>query len=217
MSEQHSGNSVPKRSRNLLMLISANLARGRYNIVSQLLEDARRSRVSARQVYEIMLQSYLFLGYPKAIEGLKLFREHYPRFKSPKIEPIDGNVIKLWQKRGEELCRTIYDSNYEPLRKRIHGLSPDLDEWIVWEAYGKVLSRAGVPSIVREFCACSALLITGDIVQLHSHMRGAIYSGASVGMLQEMIDLLEGTAKAEQCRKAVGLLDIIAQKVGKDA
>ena len=95
--------------------------------------------------------------------------------------------------------------------------SPDLDRWMVWEGYGKVLSRTGVPSVVRELCTCAALVVTGDIVQLHSHLRGAINAGASGRMLREMIGLLDGTAKSSRLRQAAKLLDKITAKECQDA
>ncbi|MFH1891684.1 MAG: hypothetical protein ABIK83_03270 [Candidatus Zixiibacteriota bacterium] len=201
----------------ILMLVSANLASGRYCSVSDLLRDARKMRIPPLRIYEIILQCYLFLGYPRSIEGLKLLHEHYPAFTPPDADEIGSESSEKWQNRGERLCRKVYGSNYEPLRDRIKSLSPDLDQWMVWEGYGKVLSRDGVPSALRELCTCSALVVTGDIVQLHSHMIGAIHVGASWRMLEEMIDLLNGTAKAGMCRGASALLNRISQKAGKDA
>jgi 4-carboxymuconolactone decarboxylase len=198
-----------KASWRILILISANLARRRYRVVAELIRDAGRNRVPTRRIYEIILQSYLFLGYPKAIEGLRLLNKQFPEFVPPPAENIDSLSVKLWRERGEALCRTIYDSNYGSLRERMKALSPDLDNWMVWEGYGKVLSRAGVPPVVRELCTCSALVVTGDIVQLHSHMRGAINAGASGRMLRETIELLEGTAKRGRYRQASRLLDHI--------
>jgi 4-carboxymuconolactone decarboxylase len=163
-------------------------------------------------MYEIILQSYLFLGYPKAIEGLRLLKMQFPEFVPPPAENIDSKSVRLWRKRGEALCRTTYDSNYGPLRERMKMLSPDLDNWMVWEGYGKVLSRSGVPPVVRELCTCSALVVTGDSVQLHSHMRGAINAGASGRMLRETIELLDGTAKRGRYSQASRLLDHLLLK-----
>ena len=201
-----------KVSWKILILISANLARGRYRVVAELLKGAGKNRIPTLRIYEIILQSYLFLGYPKAIEGLRLLKMQFPEFVPPPADNIDSQSVRLWRKRGEALCRTTYDSNYGLLRERMKALSPDLDNWMVWEGYGKVLSRSGVPPAVRELCTCSALVVTGDSVQLHSHMRGAINAGASGRMLRETIELLDGTAKRGRYRQASRLLDHILLK-----
>lgn len=201
----------------LLMLMSANLAKGRYGVVSNLLEDAHDTRIPAQQAYEVILQCYLFLGYPRSIEGLKLLEQHYPEFTPPNAEELSQATSDEWKTRGERLCRTIYGDNYEALRRRIKSLSPDLDQWMVWEGYGKVLSRDGVPSALRELCTCSALVVTGDFVQLHSHMIGAIHVGASPEMLAEMIDLLDGTATVSCRRRSTKLLQKISKKGNRSA
>ena len=211
-SSKFSNRSGLRPSWKILILISANLARGRYRVVTELLKSAGRNRVPTLRMYEIILQSYLFLGYPKAIEGLRLLKMQFPEFVPPPAENIDSKSVRLWRKRGEALCRTTYDSNYGPLRERMKMLSPDLDNWMVWEGYGKVLSRSGVPPVVRELCTCSALVVTGDSVQLHSHMRGAINAGASGRMLRETIELLDGTAKRGRYNQASRLLDHLLLK-----
>lgn len=216
-SSEFSNRSGLRPSWKILILISANLARGRYRVVTELLKGAGKNRVPTQRIYEIMLQSYLFLGYPKAIEGLRLLKKQFPEFVPPPTGNIDSQSVKLWRKRGEALCRTTYGSNYRPLRDRMKALSPDLDAWMVWEGYGKVLSRSGVPPVVRELCTCSALVVTGDIVQLHSHVRGAINSGASGRMLRETIALLDGTAKRGRYRQASRLLDHILLKADRHA
>jgi len=196
----------------ILMLVSANLAKGRLRVVAELLERARKAQVPAEEAYEIILQCYLFLGYPRSIEGLKLLEKHYPEFVPPSADELSPTNSDEWKRRGESLCRTIYGSNYEALRRRIKTLSPDLDQWMVWEGYGKVLSRNGAPSALRELCTCSALVVTGDFVQLHSHIIGAIHVGASMEMLTGMIDILEGTATVSSRRRALKLLQQISKR-----
>lgn len=204
-------------SSELLILISANLAAGRYRTISELIGDTKENRVSPRKIYEIILQSYLFLGYPRAIEGLKLFESKYPRFVPPPGVDPEPAAVNDWRKRGELLCRKIYGSNYEPLRRRIKGISPDLDAWMVWEGYGKVLSRGQVPSYVRELCSCAALVITGDTVQLHSHLRGALHVGARPRMLRAMFELISDIAGKKRMQAAFKVLDEVCGKPVNDA
>jgi 4-carboxymuconolactone decarboxylase len=206
-----------KHSWSLLIQVSATLASGRYKELARLFGQARKQRIPAVRLYEIVLQCYLFLGFPKAIEGLKLLRRHFPDFDPPPPERPDPAAMRLWKERGEALCRKTYGSNYDSLREILGRVSPDLDEWMVWEGYGKVLSRKGVPPVVRELCTCAALVVTGDDVQLHSHIRGAIHAGASPEMLRETLDLADGAVTSKRHRQATMLLENILTKAGRNA
>jgi 4-carboxymuconolactone decarboxylase len=168
-------------------------------------------------VYESILQSYLFLGYPRCIEGLKLLKTAYPRFVPSSAGVSDGRSLSEWRKRGERLCQKIYGTTYGPLRSRISEISPDLDQWMVWEGYGKVLSRDGLPPLLRELCTCSALIVTGDMTQLHSHMRGALNSGGSPKVLVGMLRVLEGSVPKQRLGSARILVRNVCSKVGADA
>lgn len=201
----------------IMILIVANLARGDYESVRSLLLDSKKLRMDVPELYEIILQCYLFLGYPKAIEGLRMLGECYPRFKAPERTELNGRSAEMWRKRGEKLCRVVYGANYEALRKKISALSPDLDDWMVWEGYGKVLSRDGVKPELRELCTCAALTVTGDSVQLHSHMIGAVHTGASIEMIRDMLVALDGVAQPDKLMKATGILAKVSKKAGRDA
>jgi 4-carboxymuconolactone decarboxylase len=200
-----------------MILIVANLARGDYESVRALLDDSKKLRLKALELYEIILQSYLFLGYPKAIEGLRLLKERYPQFRPPELAELSDRSAGVWRKRGEKLCRVVYGGNYEALRQKISTLSPDLDDWMIWEGYGKVLSRDGVPPELRELCTCAALAVTGDFVQLHSHMIGAVHTGATIELIREMLLVVDGVARPDRLEEATGILARVSQKVGRDA
>src|SRR5918992_1063429 len=64
---------------------------------------------------------------------------------------------RAWRERGEVLCARVYGPWYSRLRARMCRLSPELDEWMVIEGYGKTLSRRGPGPAVRELCAVAAL------------------------------------------------------------
>src|SRR5258707_15879112 len=71
--------------------------------------------------------------------------------------------------RGEETCKTVYGEFYEKLRGNIRALSPSLDERMIVEGYGKVLSRAGLDLGRRELCIIAACAAAEQDRQLHSH------------------------------------------------
>lgn len=124
-------------------------------------------------LYEALLQTYLFAGFPASIEALKTARDIARQcgieLTSHHHEEYD---VGLFDERGTKLCKHIYGSVYERFRQNFQALSPELDQWMIIEGYGKVLSRPTSLSLSeREMCAVVALAIGGWVHQLYSHMR----------------------------------------------
>jgi 4-carboxymuconolactone decarboxylase len=158
--------------------------------------DAARLRheleVAARtcepdEVEEILLQSYLFLGYPAALSAFGVWRDVSGRDASLSYdEPAFDST-----ERGEALCRLVYGANYEALRRNVAGLHPALDRWMVAEGYGRVLGRPGASSALREACIVALLAVVDAPAQLHSHLRGALAVGVPAGDVEEVLNAVE--------------------------
>jgi 4-carboxymuconolactone decarboxylase len=141
-------------------------------------------------VEEIVLQSYLFAGFPRALNAARAWRAVSER-PAPAVDP-EGLVANLdmWRDLGERTCAIVYGESYEKLRQNIRELHPALDDWMIVDGYGKVLSRPGVDLRTRELCVVAACAVSGQQRQLHSHFRGALNSGASAGELALVLDAL---------------------------
>ncbi len=156
-----------------LVRVSAALASGGGQLLEQeLVAAAQLARHD--QVEEALLQSYLFLGYPAALDGLARWRESSGA-PPPRPTPDDW---PRWEERGGEVCRRVYSSQYDGLRANVCRLHPDLDRWMVSEGYGKVLGRPEMELPTRELCIVAILAVIGAKRQLHSHLRGALSCGA---------------------------------------
>ena len=88
----------------------------------------------------------------------------------------------LWRADGEATCAAVYGTMYERLRANIRELHPALDEWMITEGYGKVLSRPGLDLARRELCIVAACAARGQDRQLHSHLHGALNVGCLTGV-----------------------------------
>jgi 4-carboxymuconolactone decarboxylase len=141
-------------------------------------------------VEEIILQSYLFAGFPRTLNAARAWRA-VSGHSAPAEDP-DGAAADLetWRERGEETCAVVYGDHYEKLRENIRRLHPTLDEWMIVDGYGKVLSRPGVDLRTRELCVVAACAVSGQQRQLHSHFHGALNSGASAEDLAAVLDAL---------------------------
>ncbi len=146
---------------------------------------AAAAHAEPREVEESLLQSYLFLGFPAALTALSEWREltgHKPEPQTANDDPGQ------WLDRGTAVCRTIYGRAYEKLRNSVRRVHPALDDWMVREGYGKVLSRGGLDLGTRELCIVAILSATGWEPQLHSHLRGALHAGCDPNSVTEALD-----------------------------
>jgi 4-carboxymuconolactone decarboxylase len=140
------------------------------------------------EVEEILLQSYLFLGYPAALSGLGIWREVSGRDASSSYDESMEDTAE----RGEALCRRVYGANYDALRRNVAALHPSIDRWMITEGYGRVLGRPGAPPALREACIVALLAVLDAPAQLHSHLRGARAVGVSAEDVEEVLEAVEG-------------------------
>ncbi len=157
-------------------------------------------RVDGSAAEEVLLQSYLFLGYPAALNALGLWRRRTGR---PPPAPTPAAAPGEWEARGERVCRAVYGHQYEALREVMAGVHPDLDRWAVAEGYGKVLGRPGLELRVRELCIAMLLSGTEARRQLHSHLRGCLNVGVPPAELEAALDAIADIIGDERAREAV--------------
>ena len=140
--------------------------------------------VRADWVEEVILQSYLFAGFPRALNAAREWRRISGR-PAPEVDPGEsGGDVAEWTRRGQETCATVYGRFYERLRHNIRALHPALDAWMITDGYGKVLSRPALDLLRRELCVVSSCALARQDRQLHSHLYGALHAGASPQMVR---------------------------------
>ena len=164
------------------------------------------------QVEEIILQSYLFAGFPRTLNAMRVWRVVSER-PAPDTDPeAAAEDFDLWRRRGASTCAVVYGESYEKLRQNVCELHPALDEWMIVDGYGKVLSRPGVDLRTRELCVVAACAVSGQQRQLHSHLHGALNVGVAPAGLAAALDALEATLGPDRTRSARLLL---ARVLGK--
>ncbi len=166
-----------------LVALSAALAARHPGILVPALRLAA-SLAAPEAVEEALLQSYLFLGYPAALNAFAVWREI-----SGEPAPEPSTESGSWEERGAAVCRTVYGGQYEGLRENVRRLHPDLERWMVNEGYGKVLGRSGLPLATRELCIAAQLAVLDAPRQLYSHLRGSLNAGASEAQVGRALEL----------------------------
>ena len=158
---------------------------------------------------EIILQSYLFAGFPRALNAARVWRAIDPTPPAGVAEPPAGDRLERWRQRGEETCRVVYGASYDKLRDNVRALHPDLDEWMIVDGYGKVLGRPGLDLKRRELAVVAACAATGQQRQLHSHLHGALNAGAPESEISATLDAIEDLVPANDAAGYRQLLDRI--------
>jgi 4-carboxymuconolactone decarboxylase len=142
-------------------------------------------------VEEAVLQAYLFAGFPRALNAAREWRR-VSGVAAPAHEDLPAPDLWRWRAQGEQTCETVYGKFYEKLRENIVHLHPALDEWMIVEGYGKILSRPGLELRLRELCIVAACVATGQDRQLHSHLHGALNAGATADEVAGTLDAMDG-------------------------
>jgi 4-carboxymuconolactone decarboxylase len=154
---------------------------------------------------EVVLQSYLFAGFPRALNAAREWRRVTGSGAPLAAAQADGAPEPAatlagvtyaaafeWRLRGEETCAAVYGPSYEKLRANITALHPALDQWMIVEGYGKVLSRSGLDIGRRELCIVAACAAAQQDRQLHSHLLGARNVGVPDDVVGATIEALAG-------------------------
>ena len=183
-----------------LVRVSAALSHGSTADLRSALRDAV-DVADAAEVEEVLLQGYLFAGYPAALNAFRIWREASGT-EAPAALPDDP---ALWAVRGPEVFGVVYGDQATRLRANAAELHPDLERWALHEGYGKVLGRPGLDLATRELCI-SALLASLDAEpQLYAHLRGALNAGADE---QDVDDALREAARGMTPERARAARDV---------
>src|SRR5207248_1669978 len=81
-------------------------------------------------------------------------------------------------------------------------LHPALEDLVLVDAYGKVIGRPGLDLKRRELATVAAIAVLGTAQQLHSHLRGALNTGASAEEVEAVLELVAGDLSPAYLRRA---------------
>jgi 4-carboxymuconolactone decarboxylase len=151
--------------------------------------------VSPKRIAEAILQTYLFAGYPRSINGLVVLRDTLNKNRADiswdQSELAEAEP-KVLEEAGATLFERVYADKSEDLKARITEAHPLMARWMIREGYGRVLSRAGLDGYERELLALSSLLALGVSPQVKAHIGGAFNLGATKRQILETVYLCIG-------------------------
>lgn len=170
-------------------MYSASVALADERAMGEAITRGRDSGVTAEMFYEIVLQSYLFLGFPRMLNAAETLDRVFPAtHNGMKLAQIDSTESAEWFDRGVKLCREVYADKYESLMDRVAAMAPEVFRWMIIEGYGKVLSRPVVDIVSRELSIVAFLMMENREKQLQSHIMGALNVGAPVSLIRTVVE-----------------------------
>ena len=193
-----------------LVRVAAIVAAGTESDVRDALAGAE-SAVPHPWIEELLLQTYLFAGFPRSLNAFREWRRRVPIEGNPASQGPDV-PIEEWESRGRETCRAVYGRMYDKLRRNIETLHPALDTWMIVEGYGKVLSRPGLDLPRRELCIVAACVASGQERQLHSHLHGALNVGTPAAVVRDALESLHGIVAGDRLNAARLLFERVIGK-----
>jgi 4-carboxymuconolactone decarboxylase len=192
--------SLDPQSRDLVRFAAA-IAQGYEPELRERVGKLRSSQVPAAWVEELLLQSVLMAGYPRALVAFGIWRS-FGGVPAPDADPDQGYARAAeWTVRGEELCEVVYGENYRKLRESVRALHPAIDSWMITEGYGRTLARPGLDLRRRELCTVAQTAVLEAPRQLHSHLRGALNAGASFGQIEGVLSIVNPLLSFDQWKK----------------
>ncbi len=187
-----------------LVRVAAAVACGRVSDLEARLAAARDAEVPALWIDELLLQSMLVVGYPLALVAFGVWRAVDGPAPAPEsgAEELAHADWESWAARGAAVCREVYGRAYHKLLLNLRALHPALEDLVLVDAYGKVIGRPGLDLKRRELTTIAALAVLGTAQQLHSHLRGALNTGATAEEIDAVLALVGGDLDAERRRVA---------------
>jgi alkylhydroperoxidase/carboxymuconolactone decarboxylase family protein YurZ len=192
-----------------LPLICAAAALREEELLNELLDKSKLHGIKEKQLYESLLQNYLFTGYPSAMISLKILREYYPKLENASHDSWDLNKYK---KRGTNNCKKIYGRKFDKLISNVKSFSPELSDWLLLEGYGKVMGRKGLSLKQRELNNVSVLSALRFEDQLYSHINGAFRTKAALEQIERVIINLDFFGDKKLSRFGMKVLKIYLQQ-----
>jgi len=192
--------SLDTQTRELVRLAAA-IAQGDEPELRERVRSLRMAQVPVAWVEELLLQSILMCGYPRALVAIAVWR----RFSGVRAPASDGDAgyeqAADWTRRGEATCEIVYGTNYEKLRENVRELHPAVDLWMITEGYGRTLSRPGLDLMRRELCTVAQTAVLETERQLHSHLKGALNAGADPMQIEGVLSVVNPMLSFDSWKK----------------
>ncbi len=170
-----------------LVDLAAAIAQGEEPDIRDAIDGFVKAGGAAAWGDELMLQSALICGWPRALVAARIWRKAVPEVAEETVDDMDYASHEEWTGRGTETCQAVYGDHFDRLKRNIRELHPAFASWMITEAYGRTLSRPGLDIGRRELCVIAQTAVLDTPRQLRSHLIGALNVGVSPDEVEEAL------------------------------
>ena len=188
-----------------LVALAAVIATGDEPAIERAAGTALNAAVPSGWVDELLLQSVLICGWPRALTGARVCRQAGFHLDLAGEDATDYSRYAEWKARGDTTCRTVYGETYDALRRNIHALHPAIEAAMIVEGYGRIIGRPGLDLARRELCTIAQITMQNARRQLRSHLKGALNAGASIQAVAEVLELIRPMLPAKEWEETLVL------------
>lgn len=176
-------------STRLCVLAVACIWRGDWQGFGAAAAAALARGVGRADLEEALLQAVLFCGFPRVVTAFERLGQAWPAARPPR----GGGLPRTEQlAAGRTLFAAIYGRNDAAVRAMLRDHHEELHDFVLEAAYGRILSRPGLPAAVRELLAAGTLAAMDQERQFVAHARGALRLGATADELREVLRTVFG-------------------------
>lgn len=168
----------------LLVLGLAAVWRGDWPTLAACARRGRAAGQPRQDFEETLLQAVLFAGFPRVVTAFETLAGVWPA-----TTPPTGGALPAAEQAaaGRALFAAIYGRNEAAVHGMLRGFHAEFHDFVLDAAYGRILSRPGLPARIRELLACGVLAAQDQLRQFAGHARGALHLGATREELREVL------------------------------
>ena len=157
----------------LVAILSAAIAVSNADLTEKVIKTLKQLDVGDLVIYETVLQSYLFLGFPRMIEASLVYNKVYGDIENNEdIRKISEIEAENWYEDGIKLCRVVYGKNFEKLKKRFLSVSPELFQWLkIFRDYA--LTVADQKALEKEIDQLKTAIASRSLADVADEIRHA--------------------------------------------
>src|SRR6185437_1779091 len=107
--------------------LAAGIAKGGEELLRKRFAAARGAGIPPRWIEELLLQSFLNVGYPLTLAAFGVWREMVPEVADAGGEPLDHAKHNAWKERGAGAAGEVYGRTYQKLLANLRALHPAIE------------------------------------------------------------------------------------------
>jgi alkylhydroperoxidase/carboxymuconolactone decarboxylase family protein YurZ len=168
----------------LLVLTAAATWRGDWPQFELAAATGRDRGCDRASFAETLLQAVLFCGFPRVVTAFERLAAVWPAATPP---AGGGLPVAAQAAAGRALFAAIYGRNDAAVRQLLASCHQEFHDFVLEAAYGRILTRPGLPPHDRELLAVGLLAAQEQERQFVAHARGARHFGASLDAIAEVL------------------------------